>query len=65
MTVCLLLIRAQPSVSVLLLVYLSDYPVYVSAQLFFFFLFCFFKEINLISTMYYIVKLYSKWSLYL
>lgn len=62
MTVCLLLIRAQPSVSVLLLVYLSDYPVYVSAQLFFSF---FFKEINLISTMYYIVKLYSKWSLYL
>lgn len=63
MTVCLLLIRAQPSVSVLLLVYLSDYPVYVSAQLFFFLFF--FKEINLISTIYYIVKLYSKWSLYL
>lgn len=63
MTVCLLLIRAQPSVSVLLLVYLSDYPVYVSAQLFFSFFF--FKDINLISTMYYIVKLYSKWSLYL
>lgn len=56
---CLLLIRAQPSVSVLLLVYLSDYRVCVSPTFFFY------KEINLISTIYYIVKLYSKWSLYL
>lgn len=48
---CLLLIRAQPCVCVC-----------VCEPNFFFF---FNKEINLISTIYYIVKLYSKWSLYL